>query len=264
MNLEINGVTWSIEGQKILHDVTVLCSAGELVGLVGPNGSGKTTLLRSVYRALRPAAGAITVGGDDVWRLPRRTAAQRTAVLLQERGAEGDFTVREMVLMGRTPHKHTLDGDTSEDLELVASSLARVGVGHLAERDLDTLSGGEKQRVLLARALAQEPQVLLLDEPTTHLDIRHQLDVLDLVRRLRVTTLAVLHDLNLAAAFCDRLCVLNGGQVVAVGTPRGVLTPDLIRSVYGVEADVSVDFHSQRPRIYFQSSSGDPHRQDPQ
>lgn len=232
MRLDVCGVSVALDGHPIVREADLLVDEGEFVGLVGPNGCGKSTLLRSIYRALRPTAGIVTVGGDDVHRLPARQAARRTAVLAQESPADLDFTVAEIVSMGRTPYK----ADAATDEELCARALERVGLAGAAERIFATLSGGEKQRVLLARALAQRSSLLLLDEPTSHLDIRHQLEILHLVRELGITTLAVLHDLNQAAAFCDRLYVMNAGRIVAGGAPGQVLTPDLIRQVYGVRA----------------------------
>ncbi|MFI6789804.1 ABC transporter ATP-binding protein [Nonomuraea sp. NPDC050383] len=232
MKLDLRGVSVALDGHPIVHEADLLVGDGEFVGLVGPNGCGKSTLLRTIYRALRPAAGLITVDGDDVHRLPARQAARRTAVVAQETPADLDFTVAEIVFMGRTPYK----ADALVDEELAARALDRVGMAGAAERVFATLSGGEKQRVLLARALAQQTHLLLLDEPTSHLDIRHQLEILHLVRELGIATLAVLHDLNQAAAFCDRLYVMNAGRIMAGGPPEQVLTPDLICQVYGVRA----------------------------
>ncbi|GAA5063289.1 iron complex transport system ATP-binding protein [Thermocatellispora tengchongensis] len=232
MKLDLRAVSVSLDGHPIVHEADLLVDDGEFVGLVGPNGCGKSTLLRTIYRALRPSAGLITVDGDDVHRLPARQAARRTAVVAQETPPDLDFTVAEIVLMGRTPYRIA----PAADEEVCARSLDRVGLTGAAGRVFATLSGGEKQRVLLARALAQQTRLLLLDEPTAHLDIRHQVELLHLVRELGIATLAVLHDLNQAAAFCDRLYVMNAGRILAGGPPEQVLTPDLISQVYGVRA----------------------------
>ncbi|MEV5409837.1 ABC transporter ATP-binding protein [Thermopolyspora sp. NPDC052614] len=236
MTLRVNGVSLRIDRRLIVQDADVEVGPGEFVGLLGPNGCGKSTLLRGVYRALRPAAGLITVEGDDLVRLTPRESARRTAVVAQETPAELAFTVAEMVAMGRTPHKRPLDRTTTADELICAQSLERVGAGHLAARDFATLSGGERQRVLIARALAQQSRLLLLDEPTNHLDIRHQLEILRLVRDLGVSTLAALHDLNQAAEYCDRLYLMDGGRIVAGGTPDEVLTAERVSQVYGVRA----------------------------
>ncbi|MEU3650679.1 ABC transporter ATP-binding protein [Lentzea sp. NPDC034063] len=223
-----------------LHDVAVrniisdvsLHASREVVGIVGPNGSGKSTTLRCVYRALKPDAGTVLLDGLNVHK--RHDVARHLAALTQESQVEFDFTVTEVVEMGRLPH----DRDPSRDVRVVAEALATVDVSHLASRSFLSLSGGERQRVLIARAIAQEPRVLVLDEPTNHLDIRHQLDVLRLTRGLGITVLTVLHDLNLAASFCDRLYVLDEGRIVASGTPVEVLVPELIAKVFHVTAHV--------------------------
>ena len=236
MNLELSGIDVRLSGVDILSAAGLHAAPGEFVGLVGPNGSGKSTLIRTVYRALRPVAGLVTMDGDPVDRLPAREVARRAAVVAQDGGGELDFTVAETVLMGRTPHKRPFESDTAEDREICTGALAEVGMTGTETRMLATLSGGERQRVLLARALAQRSRLLLLDEPTNHLDIRFQLEILLLVRRLRLTTVAALHDLNLAAAYCDRVYVLSAGTVVADGTPAEVLTPALLADVFGVRA----------------------------
>jgi iron complex transport system ATP-binding protein len=236
--LTVDHVSVEIEGRRLVESVLFDLQPGEFLGLVGPNGSGKSSLLRTIYRVLKPSAGQVVHLGDDVWKLSARDAARRTAVVAQERMGEFDFTVRELVLMGRTPNKGLLDGDDATDHQIVADCLAKVGMGHCATRQFLSLSGGEKQRVLVARALAQQARFLVLDEPTNHLDIRHQLELLELVRRLRTTTLAALHDLNLAARYCDRLVMLSGGRVAAVGTPAEVLTAERIGAVYEVRAEV--------------------------
>ncbi|MGW6448876.1 ABC transporter ATP-binding protein [Lentzea sp. NPDC055074] len=227
MRVEIDQVT--VRG--IITDIS-LHADGEVVGIVGPNGSGKSTTLRCVYRALKPDAGAVLLDGENVHK--RRSVARDLSALSQESQVEFDFTVAEVVEMGRLPH----DRDPALDARVVAESLATVDVSHLASRSFLSLSGGERQRVLIARAVAQQPRVLVLDEPTNHLDIRHQLDVLSLARGLGITVLTVLHDLNLAASFCDRLYVLDEGRVVASGTPDEVLVPELIAKVFHVTAHV--------------------------
>ncbi|WP_326662549.1 ABC transporter ATP-binding protein [Streptomyces canus] len=229
MRLDIEDV--SVEG--ILRDVRLDVPDGAFVGLVGPNGSGKSTLLRCVYRALRPAGGAVRLDGDDVHTMDPRAAARVLAALPQESSAEFDFTVAEVVAMGRLPHR----GRTAAaDEKICADAMDRTGVRHLADRGFLALSGGEKQRVLIARALAQQPRVLVLDEPTNHLDIAHQLDVLSLVRGSGLTVLAALHDLNLAAAHCDLLYVIADGRTVASGPPHDVLQPALLAEVFGIRA----------------------------
>ncbi|MDH6453856.1 MULTISPECIES: ABC transporter ATP-binding protein [unclassified Streptomyces] len=229
MRLDIDGV--SVDG--IVHDIRLAVGSGAFVGLVGPNGSGKSTLLRCVYRALRPAAGTVRLDGEDAHAMDPRAAARVLAALPQESSAEFDFTVAEVVAMGRLPHR---DRTAAADEEICADAMDRTGVRHLADRGYLALSGGERQRVLIARALAQRPRVLVLDEPTNHLDIAHQLDLLSLVRGSGLTALAALHDLNLAAAHCDLLYVIADGRIVASGPPHDVLQPALLAEVFGVRA----------------------------
>lgn len=236
--VQVQDVTWSVENRRIVDSVLLDVQPGEFVGLIGPNGCGKSSLLRTVYRTLKPDAGVITLDGDAVWQMDARSNALRTAVVAQERGGEFDFTVHEVVMMGRTPHKGFFDRDTVEDFAIADDALQRVGMAPFAQRSFRTLSGGEKQRVLLARALAQRVNLLVLDEPTNHLDIRYQLEMLALVKASGLTALAALHDLNLAAHYCDRLFLMQGGGIVASGTPEEVLLPARIRDVYGVEAVV--------------------------
>ena len=244
-------VSWSVDKRAILDGLGLDVRRGEFAGIVGPNGSGKSTFLRTVYRVLKPDAGLISLDGDSVWRLSTRDAARRTAAVLQETPGDFEFTAEEMVFMGRTPHKGVLDRETDEDRSIVSDALARVGMTDFAGRAFSTLSGGEKQRVLIARALAQHARFMVLDEPTNHLDIRYQLEILELVKSLGVTTLAALHDLNLAATYCDRIFAIQGGRVVASGTPEEVLTPDMLRRVFGVGANVQLDPQTGRPHLTF-------------
>jgi iron complex transport system ATP-binding protein len=240
--LAIEGVTAGYGARAIVRNVSLRVAAGEVVGLIGPNGSGKTTLVRVASRGLRPRSGSVRLIGSDPYTLPRRRAARLVAVVPQEAAPAFAYTVLEFVLMGRAPYLSPWGGGRPEDWARAREAMARTGVQHLAERTLDELSGGERQRVVLAQALAQDAPVLLLDEPTTHLDLRHVLEVLTLVRRLTrsqaTAVLAVFHDLNLAAAYCDRIYTMAGGLVVARGSPAEVLTRALLREVFEVDADV--------------------------
>ncbi|WP_370869117.1 ABC transporter ATP-binding protein [Streptomyces sp. CRCS-T-1] len=250
-DLDVEGVTLTAGARHLVRDVSLTARPGETIGLVGPNGSGKSSLLRAVYRVLRPDSGQVRVDGADAWSLPVRQLARTVAAVVQESGADFDLAVREVVAMGRTPHKRLLAGDTPEDAGLIDSALAAVDAAHLAERPFDRLSGGERQRVLIARALTQQPTLLVLDEPTNHLDIRHQLEVLGALRRLPATVLLALHDLNLAAYYCDRLYVLNEGEITASGPPVEVLTPRLLAEVYGVAGEVTVHPRTGAPQVTF-------------
>ncbi|MEU1942024.1 ABC transporter ATP-binding protein [Streptomyces sp. NPDC059474] len=249
--LTVESLTLTAGAHHLVRDVSLTARPGEVIGLVGPNGSGKSSLLRAVYRVLRPNAGHVHVDGADAWSLPVRRLARTLAAVVQESGADIDLTVREVVAMGRTPHKRLLDGDTEEDARLIEAALEAVDATGLAGRSFDRLSGGERQRVLIARALVQQPSLLVLDEPTNHLDIRHQLEVLDILRRLPATVLVALHDLNLAAYYCDRLYVLHDGELIVSGPPAEVLTPRLLAEVYGVTADVAVHPRTGAPHVTF-------------
>jgi iron complex transport system ATP-binding protein len=236
MKLEVRNVSVEIGGTPILRDVSIDVAPGEFVGLIGPNGSGKSTLLRTIYRSVRPTAGTVLLGDADVWSISARTAAKRTAAVLQNSPTPPGLTVREVAALGRTPHKGMFDRETPEDQQIVDDSLEQTGMIGYADRIYGSLSGGERQRVLLARALVQQPELLVLDEPTNHLDIRARFELLELVHTVSVTTLAVLHDLDLAARSCDRLIVLEAGRIVAAGPVLDALTPQVLSDVFGVTA----------------------------
>ncbi|GAB3429419.1 ABC transporter ATP-binding protein [Actinophytocola sediminis] len=228
------GVSFTYGRALVLDEVQLTVEPGQVVGLIGPNGSGKTTLLRTLYAALSPRAGLVTLDETPIGELRARELARRLSVVAQEGAGELPLTVADIVLLGRAPHLTTFQRPGGEDHRIAAAALARVGVRQLADRVFAGLSGGEKQRVLIARALAQQADHLLLDEPTNHLDIRYQHEVLHLVRHLGVTTVVVLHDLNLAARYCDELVLLDAGRVAATGTPDEVLTPAVLEPVYGI------------------------------
>ncbi|MFJ8312490.1 MULTISPECIES: ABC transporter ATP-binding protein [unclassified Streptomyces] len=240
------------QGRELLSGIELTARDGETVGLVGPNGSGKTTLLRCLYGTLRPTTGRVLLDGGDLHALPVKARARRIATVPQDAHAGGiELTVREIVAMGRSPHHRFWEADTATDRALVHEALARVGIADLAGRPFPSLSGGERQRALVARALVQQPDVIVLDEPTNHLDIRYQLEVLSLVRELGTASLLALHDLNLAAHYCDRICVLAGGRIVAAGPPADVLTAGLLLAVYGVDAEVSVHPVTGAPTVVY-------------
>ncbi|GAA1517593.1 ABC transporter ATP-binding protein [Nocardioides humi] len=249
MSLRAHSVGWRRGGRLIVDDVSLEVPEGATVGLLGPNGSGKSSLLRLLAGTRRTSSGVVTL--DDVpvahWR--RRALARRVAVVDQHADTTVALTVADVVALGRIPHQGPWRPHDAADEAAVAEAADAVGVGHLLDRAWETLSGGERQRTQLARALAQEPHELLLDEPTNHLDIAHQLELLTLVRRLPITSVIALHDLNLAAQFCDRLVVLCEGRVVAAGPPTEALTPALIADVYDVRAQVVADEHGPWVRI---------------
>jgi iron complex transport system ATP-binding protein len=226
--------------QKILHGVSFTLAQGEVMSLVGPNGSGKSTLLKCLNRLIKPHHGRVQVDEGDIHRLSLKQLSLKMALVPQSARNIFPFSVFDVVLMGRRPHVNWRVGP--RDRRAVATVIHDLGLAHLAERQINELSGGEQQKVLLARALAQEPEILLLDEPTANLDIRHQLEVMRLVRELsrqrQLSVLMALHDLNLAARYSDRILMLHQGHVFTDGTPKQVINPANIREVYGVRATI--------------------------
>jgi iron complex transport system ATP-binding protein len=249
MDLTLEGVGTRLGGRWVVDGVVATPPAGALTGLLGPNGAGKTTLLRMVAGLITPEKGAVLLQDENIEQIPRRTRARRIALLEQESTSSVPLTVREVVALGRIPYR-TIWGNDPDDAA-VDRALTSARAEHLADRTWWSLSGGERQRVQIARALAQEPDLLLLDEPTNHLDVSAQLSLLAFVRDLGTTTVAALHDLNLAAAFCEHVLVLKDGQLKAAGHPRDVLTTELLRDVYAVEADVLSNPRTGRPVIAF-------------
>ena len=256
MSLVLDALAWSVDGKIILDAVDCTPPRGRLTGLLGPNGAGKSTVLRIVAGVLRADEGRVRLDDQDLLALPRRDRARRVALVEQDSAAQVPLTVRDAVLLGRTPHGSRWVALSDHDHDVVQESLDRAGVTELADRLLGTLSGGERQRVHLARALAQQPDLLLLDEPTNHLDVRAQLETLAVVRSLTdqgVTVLAALHDLNLAAAACDHLVLLDRGRVAAVGTVAEVLRPEVLEPVYHVRCLVLEHPETGRPVLTFSS-----------
>ncbi|ROO52143.1 iron complex transport system ATP-binding protein [Micromonospora sp. Llam0] len=241
MRLRAEKISWAVRGKPLLADVTLDAPAGTLVGLLGPNGSGKSSLLRVLAGLQRPDTGRVLLDGVDTRSMPRRALARTLALVTQHTAADVDMSVRDVLLLARIPHRPLLAATTAAEVAAAEQALADAGLAGFADRRWSTLSGGERQRVDIARALLQQPQVLLLDEPTNHLDIRHQLELLHRLAREPVTVVTALHDLNLAARFCDQIVLLHAGRVMAAGPPAQVLTPARIAEVYQVTADIDVD-----------------------
>lgn len=241
MEIRTEDTTLSYGAARILKGISLETHTGEFVGIIGPNGSGKSTLLKCIYRVLKPDGGCIWLGDQELHEMKIRNSARKVAVVAQHNYYNFEFSVREVVMMGRAPHKKMLEKDGAKDFEIVDQALKTVGMYEFADRNFSTLSGGEQQRVILARALAQQTPCLILDEPTNHLDITHQLQLMELVRGLNVTVLSAIHDLNIAAMYCDRLYILKDGEIVGSGTPEELLTPETIRRVYQVESEIVRD-----------------------
>lgn len=241
MEIQAKEIQARLGGSEILKGVSLRAEARDFIGVIGPNGSGKSTLLKCIYRVLQPTGGAVYLDGKALTEYPCRESAKKVAVLAQHNYYNFDFSVEDVVLMGRSPHKRPLERDNAEDYRIVREALEQVGMSAFRGRSFSTLSGGEQQRVILARALAQQTPCLVLDEPTNHLDIKYQLQLMDIVKNLDRTIISAVHDLNIAAMYCTWLYVMKDGRVVASGTPEAVLTPERIREVYEVEAEVYRD-----------------------
>jgi len=252
--MEAHQVTFSFNGTPVLSQVDLCLEAGRMIGVIGPNGAGKSTLVRLLSRLLTPAQGRIRLNGHSLARWRPADLARVLAVVPQSPELPPTFTAWELVLMGRTPYMGWMGQESELDRAVACQAMEETGTYHLANRLISQLSGGEQQRVIIARALAQEPQVLLLDEPTAHLDINHQVETLSLIARLvrerELAALAIFHDLNLAAQYCGELVLLDQGQIVAQGTPHDVLTPPVLQQVYGIKVTVGAHPQNGLPVVF--------------
>jgi iron complex transport system ATP-binding protein len=242
--LSVENLTCGYNGnsEPVLADVNLTARPGEVLALIGPNGAGKTTLLRAMSRVLRPQRGRIQLNGHNIWELPAQQVARRVACVAQNTRLAWPYTVRQVVALGRFPHRGWLSPYTADDRQVIEDALNRTGLWGLRERPLHTLSGGERQRAIIARALAQAPEILLLDEPVAHLDLKYQVTILDSVRELAsggLTVVISLHDLNHAAFYADRLAMLAKGRLLAVGEPAAILTAVNLETVYDTQVVVS-------------------------
>ena len=251
MSVVAENLNWGVKKRTIVSDVSLRVDPGETLGLIGPNGSGKSSLLRLLAGLRRPDTGRVEINGQDIAHVPRKALSRQVAFVQQSAATDTNVTVADVVRLGRTPHRSALAGWSEADEAAVGEALARVDMTSRSRQSWQTLSGGERQRVHIARALAQAPQVMFLDEPTNHLDIHHQIEILRMVRDLDLTSIIALHDLNLAAMFCDRIVVLQQGAICACGTPQAVLTRDTLRDVFRVSAHIGVSEDAGRPHIRF-------------
>jgi iron complex transport system ATP-binding protein len=242
VTLTIDGIDCSYGSVKVLEGIQFAVESGVFLGILGPNGSGKTTLLKSISRVLEPKKGTIFIGDKDIYKQKSLEIAKQMAVVPQDTPVSFDFTALEVVLMGRNPHMPKFKMESREDFAIVKNSMELTGTWQFANRPITELSGGEKQRVIIARALTQEPRILLLDEPTTHLDICNQLEIMDLLKELCTTKklliIAVFHDFNLAARYCDSIILLKEGKIVAVGESNNTLTSENVKKVFKVDTIV--------------------------
>jgi len=245
MSLRARGLEFYYAARKVLDNISFTAEVGELIGLVGPNGSGKTTLLKILDGLLKPKVGSVYLDGRKLQDLRLDEIARTIAMVPQDSAANSEFTVFEIVMMGRTPHLKRFSLEGAEDEKKVKKWMELTETIHLAERKLTEISGGERQRVIIARALAQEPKVLLLDEPTANLDICYQLQIMNLIknltRRLNLIAICAIHDLNLAARYCDKLILLSEGKIVAIGKPIEVITAENLRKVFKIDVKIAYD-----------------------
>ena len=251
MDIRVRNLEVRIKKKVIVKGVDLDTDKDLFSGIVGPNGSGKSTLLRAIYRVLAPSCGSIHFDGVAVNDIPLKETARKLGVVAQSSRFGFDFTVKEMVMMGRTAHKGLMEADNSNDRAITVRAMEQAGVANFAERKFTTLSGGEQQRVLIARALASTPRALVMDEPTNHLDIRYQLGLMETVKQLKIAIFSAMHDLNIAAAYCDRIYVMDKGMIAASGSPEQVFTPDLLKAVFKVDVQVIAHDRTGRPVIIF-------------
>ena len=251
MHLKVSELNYCVDGVQLLKRIGMEVRDGEFVGLIGPNGCGKSTLLKHIYRVYRPRRNAVLLDGNDVLSFSSKGLARQMSVMAQENSMEFDFRVSEMVLFGRYSHHKLLEGNSATDRRLCSDCLKEVGLEGYEERSFQSLSGGEKQRVLLARTLMQQSPLIVLDEPMNHLDVSHQYRIMDVLRRRNATVFSSIHDLNLAALYCDRLILMLGGEIVATGTPEELITPQYIRQCFGIEALVNVNSVTGKLQVYY-------------
>lgn len=250
MNITAENIKFNVKNNQILKGVSIDCKNKEFIGIIGPNGSGKSTLLKCIYRTLKPTNGCIMLGDKSITSMSIKESAKKLAVVAQHNHYNFDFSVSEVVMMGRSPHKKSLESDTSEDYKIVKESLEKVGMYNLKDRSFSTLSGGEQQRVILARALAQKTECLILDEPTNHLDIKYQLSLLNIVKDSNLTIISAIHDLNIAAMYCDRLFVMKNGEIVGTGKPKELLTKEFIKEIYDIDVEIIEDSKGNMHILY--------------
>lgn len=253
MTLELSAdeISVSYGDHKVIEKLSLEISQGGFIGILGPNGCGKTTFLRTLSRILKPESGAVFIEGTDVSDFDSKALARTIGCVSQETNIAFNFTVKDVVMMGRHPHIGRLTPLSETDLKIVDDAMKTTNVSHLADRYVTEISGGERQRVLIARSIAQQPKILLLDEPTSHLDINHQIEILGMIQELtpEITVIGVFHDLNLASHFCDRIVLMEKGKIIKVGTPSEVLTPELIKKSFSIRMMVTTHPLSGKPYL---------------
>lgn len=253
MHIKTEDIKVNIGQKDILKGIDIDVNNKEFIGIIGPNGSGKSTFLKCLYRILKPSSGIIKLDDINITNICAKESAKKMAVVAQHNYYDFDFKVEDIVLMGRSPHKKMMERDCKRDYEIVNEALEKVNMIECKDRSFNTLSGGEQQRIILARALAQQTNCLILDEPTNHLDIKYQLQLMSIVKNLHIEVIAAIHDLNIALMYCDKIYVLKDGNIVSYGTPKEVLTKELIREVYEVDAIINKDDEGNIVSISYKS-----------
>ena len=261
--ISVSDLSWGTANKTILKSINLELKAGQFIGLLGPNGAGKSSLLRCLYRYLKPQQGVVLLSGQDIWQI----SAKQVAVVLQESPSQFNLSLFDVVSLGLTPHKRLFSGTSANDKQRIYQAIEQVGLSHHSEQAFDSLSGGEKQRALIARSIVQQPKLLIMDEPTSHLDVKYQIQIMELAKSLDVTVLASFHDLNLAASLCDELLVIDEGRLVCQGQPKAVLTEQLLSDVFGVCAAVSAHPQSSTDKFiphitYFYGYQTQEHQND--
>lgn len=249
--LQVENLKFTIDNKEILKGISFDVPKGSFVGVIGPNGCGKSTLLKNIYRLYKPSSGHIVLDNKELAKMKDKDCAKEIAVLAQENSTHFDFTVEQIVKMGRYPYKSVFEDYSKDDINMVKEMLEKVGLESYRDRDFSQLSGGEKQRALIARALVQNTDFLILDEPTNHLDIGYQIQLMDLVRSFDITTLAAIHDMNLAAMYCDYLIVMKDGKIKEVGIVEDVINAIMLKEVFGVNAYVGVNPINKKIQISY-------------
>ena len=251
MKLKIENLSFEIDNTKILKDISFNIKKGEFVGIIGPNGCGKSTLLKNIYSLLTPTKGNISIDETPINCFSSKELAKKISTLTQHSGGDFDFSIIDIVLMGRYAHSSMFSSTSKKDIEIAKEALAKVGLSHFENRSFLSLSGGEQQRVMIARAISGKNDFFILDEPTNHLDIRYQLEIMDIMKSLDITMFSAIHDMNIAATYCDKLILLEEGRIIAMGTPFEVLSKENFKDVFGVEVYLSTNPYTDKLSINY-------------
>ena len=249
--LNVTDLSWRVAGASLLKGISFRVEKGAFVGVLGPNGAGKSSLLRCLYRYNQPTTGKVLFADQDIWQIDSKAYAKKVAVVLQHTPQNFQLSVREVVALGALPRHSWLGAFQDESVELVTEAIAQVGLSHKSGQDFDSLSGGEKQRAMIARAIVQQPEILIMDEPTSHLDVKYQIQIMELAKSLGITVIASFHDLNLASSLCSELLLLKEGQLVAQGTPEQVITESTLSEIFDVCVSVSPHPQNAHPHVTY-------------